>query len=67
VRDLTVTTAKQGLNLRGYADDHITDVRLRDVDLGMTTRPDVAEYVDGLVLDHVLENGEPLVLDAPVR
>jgi hypothetical protein len=60
VSNLTVGSAKQGLNLRGYPEDHIKGVRLTDVDFGTTTAPDVVQYVDGLVLDHVTENGAPL-------
>jgi len=59
---MTVQSAKQSLNLRGYSDDHITDVRLSDVDFGTTTTAPVVEYVDGLVLDNVTENGVPLVI-----
>ena len=62
VSNLTVGTAKQGLNLRGYPDDHIKGIRLTDVDFGTTSAPDVVEYVDGLVLENVTENGAPLTL-----
>lgn len=64
VSNLTVGTAKQGLNLRGYPEDHIRGVRLTNVDLGTTTAPDVVQYVDGLVLDDVVENGQPLTTAA---
>jgi hypothetical protein len=64
VRDLTVQSAAQGLNLRGYADDHIRGVTLTDVDFGTTTKPDVVENVDSLVLENVTENGRSLVLPA---
>lgn len=64
VSNLTVGTAKQGLNLRGYPEDHIRGVRLTNVDFGTTTAPDVVEYVDGLVLDNVVENGQPLTTAA---
>ena len=67
VSDLTVGTARRGLNLRGYADAPIVGVRLRHVDLGTTSQPGVVEHVEGLVLEDVIENGEPVVLDAPVR
>jgi polygalacturonase len=60
VSDLTVGSAKQGLNLRGYPEDHIKGVRLTNVNFGTTTAPDVVQYVDALVLDHVTENGVPL-------
>ncbi|HEV7899027.1 MAG TPA: glycosyl hydrolase family 28 protein [Planosporangium sp.] len=66
VRGMTVQSAAQGLNLRGYADDHILGVTLTDVDFGTTTTPDVVEYVDNLVLKNVTENGRPLTLPATV-
>ncbi|MFE9201230.1 glycosyl hydrolase family 28 protein [Micromonospora sp. NPDC007230] len=62
VRDLTVGQAGRALNLRGYADDHITNVTLTNVDFGTTGKPGVVEYVDNLVLRNVVENGQPLVL-----
>jgi len=60
VERMTVVSAKQSLNLRGYPEDHIRNVRLTDVDFGHTSAPPTVEYVDGLVLDHVTENGQPL-------
>jgi hypothetical protein len=60
ISNLIVESATQGLNLRGYSDDHIDRVTLRDIDFGTTTKPDVLEYVDHLVLDNVTENGEPV-------
>lgn len=60
VERMTVVSAKQSLNLRGYPEDHIRNVRLTDVDFGHTSKPPTVEYVDGLVLDHVTENGQPL-------
>ncbi|MFE9957310.1 glycoside hydrolase family 28 protein [Micromonospora sp. NPDC005299] len=62
VRDLTVRSAGRGLNLRGYPDAHIETVTLTDVDFGTTSRADVVEHVDNLVLRNVLENGVPLDL-----
>jgi polygalacturonase len=62
ISNMTVQSAKQSLNLRGYSDAHIVGVRLTDVDFGTTATPPVVEYVDGLVLDNVTENGEPLVI-----
>ena len=64
VSNLTVGTAQRGLNISGYPDDHINGIRLTDVDFGTTSRPDVVEYVDGLVLDNVVENGQPLTTAA---
>jgi polygalacturonase len=62
VRNLTVRSAGRALNLRGYSDAHIHGVTLTDVDFGTTSRPDVVEYVNDLVLRNVLENGAPLEL-----
>lgn len=62
-RRITVQSAERGLNLRGYEDDHITGVTLRNVDFGTTREPDVVMYVDDLVLHNVTENGKPVVLD----
>nr|WP_240948062.1 glycoside hydrolase family 28 protein [Planosporangium mesophilum] len=64
VSRMTVRSATQSLNLRGYADDHIRGVTLTDVDFGATTAPAVVEYVDTLVLRNVIENGKPLTLPA---
>ncbi|MGN6751012.1 MAG: glycoside hydrolase family 28 protein [Intrasporangium sp.] len=63
LRRITVQSAERGLNLRGYEDDHIAGVTLQDVDFGTTRKPDVVQYVDGLVLSNVTENGKPLVLN----
>lgn len=57
VRDVTVGSTSRALNLRGYADDPIRDVRLTNVDFGKVAKPDVVEYVNGLVLENVYENG----------
>jgi polygalacturonase len=59
---ITARSAERGLNLSGYPDAHITGVTLTDVDFGTTRKPDVVQYVDGLVLRNVTENGQPLVL-----
>jgi polygalacturonase len=64
VERLTVQTAQQSLNLQGYVDDHIRGVRLTDVDFGRTTKAPTVKYVDGLVLDNVVENGKPLTVQA---
>jgi len=62
VRNVTVRTATRALNLRGYADDHIRGITLTDIDFGTTSKPNVVEYVDDLILDNVIQNGEPLVI-----
>ncbi|WP_270888237.1 glycosyl hydrolase family 28 protein [Pedococcus sp. 5OH_020] len=62
VERMTVQSAKQSLNLRGYSDDHIRGVRLTDVDFGTTSKAPTVEYVDNLVLSNVTENGKPLVV-----
>ena len=68
ISNLTVQSAKQSLNLRGYSDDHITNVHLSNVDFGTTTAAPVVEYVDGLVLDNVHGErraaGHPIGLEA---
>ncbi|TWD75179.1 polygalacturonase [Kribbella amoyensis] len=67
VTGLTVGTARRSLNLKGYPDAPISGVRLQHVDFGTTSQPPVVQDVTGLVLTDVTENGQPLVLDAPVR
>ena len=62
VERMTVTSAAQALNLRGYADDHIRGVRLSGVDVGTTSKTSTVQYVDGLVLDDVRENGHVLTV-----
>ncbi|MFU8852066.1 glycoside hydrolase family 28 protein [Micromonospora sp. SL1-18] len=62
VSNITVRAAKQALNLRGYADDHIKGITLTDIDFGATSKPNVVEYVDDLVVTNVIQNGEPLVI-----
>lgn len=63
VERLTAQSAGRSLTLRGYPDKHISDVRLRDVDVGRTAEPPTVEFVDGLVLERVTENGRPLQVD----
>jgi len=64
VSNLTVTTAKQALNVQGYPEDHIRGITLSDIDFGTTKSPDVVRYVDSLVLNNVVENGKPLTVQA---
>lgn len=66
IERMTVRSARQSLNLRGYSDDHIRGVQLTDVDFGSTSMPPTVEHVDGLVLDNVTENGQPLEIAEPV-
>jgi hypothetical protein len=48
------------LNPRDYPDDPIGEIRLSNVDFQHTSQPSVVENVASLVLDRVLENGEPM-------
>ena len=60
VENLTVAQAGRALNVRGYPDDPIGEIRLTNVDFQHTTQPSVVENVTNLVLDNVLENGAPM-------
>jgi polygalacturonase len=60
VDNLVVAQAQRALNLRGYPDDPVGGIRLSNVDFRHTTQPSVVENVTSLVLDRVLENGEPM-------
>jgi polygalacturonase len=62
VENLTVAQAQRALNLRGYPDTPVHDVRLSSVDFQRTGQPSVVENVDGLVLTDVYENGAPMVV-----
>jgi polygalacturonase len=60
VSRVTVTSTPYALDMAGYADDHITDVTLTDCTFQTVTNPDIVQYVDGLVLTGVTENGKPV-------
>jgi polygalacturonase len=59
VEGLHVGTTKYVLDMRGYPDDHITDVTLTHCRFDTATSPDIVENVDGLVLTDVMVNGSP--------
>jgi polygalacturonase len=58
VRNLTCRQSKQAFNLRGYADAPIQNVRLEQCTFEHTSKPDVVEHVEGLVLKDVRVNGK---------
>lgn len=58
VRNLTCRYSRQALNLRGYADAPIQNVRLEQCTFEHTDTPDVVEHVQGLVLENVRVNGK---------
>ncbi|HJP72809.1 MAG TPA: glycoside hydrolase family 28 protein [Pseudonocardiaceae bacterium] len=60
VDNLHVGKAKQALDMAGYPNDHITDVTLTDCTFDTVTSTDTVQYVDGLVLTNVTENGKPV-------
>ncbi|TDV55007.1 glycoside hydrolase family 28 protein [Actinophytocola oryzae] len=60
VDSMTVEHAQRALNLRGYPEDPVGEVRLSNVDFRQTAAPSVVENVTGLVLDDVYENGAPM-------
>ena len=60
VDNLTVERAQRALNLRGYPDDPVGEIRLSNVDFQHTNQPSIVENVAGLVLDNVFENGAPM-------
>ncbi|HEV2783813.1 MAG TPA: glycoside hydrolase family 28 protein, partial [Actinophytocola sp.] len=60
IRNLTVETADRALNLRGYPDDPVRDIRLTHVNFQHANQPDIIEDVDGLLLRDVWENGQRL-------
>lgn len=63
VENMTVTNAKQSLNIEGYDDDHIRGLGLTNVDFGTTQKAPHVLYVDDIVLNNVTENGAPLTVD----
>ncbi len=60
VSNMTVETAGQSMNIRGYSDDFITGLYLTDVNFGTTAKPPTVEYVNDIVFINVYENGVPL-------
>jgi polygalacturonase len=55
-----VTSAVQGWNIQGYANDPVGTVRLRDITIsGPLSKDDIAAYVTDLELTNVVINGVP--------
>lgn len=57
LRDVTCRKAKYALNLRGFANSPIRDIRLERCSFDNVSEMDVVEYVQGLNLNDVRENG----------
>lgn len=53
IAKLTAKKAKYALYLRGFANDHIRDVRLEDCTIDGVAEENVVQNVDGLTLDRV--------------
>jgi polygalacturonase len=65
VRDVEVTNLRvkkcaMALSLRGYKNSPIRDVRLRDCAFETAAKPNVIEFVEGLVTERVTVNGAAL-------
>jgi polygalacturonase len=60
VQNLQCRQSRQALNLRGYEDDPIRNVRLEGCTFEHTARPDTIEHVEGIVLKDVRVNGKLL-------
>ncbi len=58
LRDVTCKKAKYALNLRSFASAPIRDVRLERCTFDNVSEMDVVEYVQGLTLNDVRENGK---------
>ena len=58
VENLTCGHCKQALDLRGYPDAPIRNVRLERCTFEHTDQPNVVEHVQGLVMNHVRINGK---------
>ena len=58
VRNLICKQSKQALNLRGYRDAPIQNVRIEQCTFEHTDKPNVVEHVEGLVLKDVRLNGK---------
>jgi hypothetical protein len=55
-----VERAQRALNLRGYPDNPVGEIRLTNVDFQQTAQPSIVENVANLVLTNVYENGAPM-------
>ena len=60
IQNLTCRRSKQALNLRGYDDAPIQNVRLEQCNFEHADKPNVVENVKGLVLTGVRVNGKLL-------
>ena len=60
IRNVTCGRCTDALNLRGYANSPIRDVRVIDCRFDHAQKPNVIEHVEGLQLRNVLINGKPL-------
>src|SRR5581483_8958137 len=58
VQNLNCRKSRQALNLRGYLDAPIQNVKLEHCTFERTDKPDVVEQVQGLVLKDVRVNGK---------
>ena len=58
VRGLTCRKAKYALNVRGFPNAHISNLRLERCDFGQVSNPSVVENVDNLLLKEVTINGK---------
>jgi polygalacturonase len=62
VTRLSVGSTPYALDMAGYPDDHITDVTLTDCTFTSVGKADLVQYVDGLVLTRVTENGKAVTV-----
>jgi polygalacturonase len=60
VVNLTCKKSQTAWTLRGFAKAPVRDVRIRNCVFESTARPNVAENVEGLVVNHVTVNGSPV-------
>jgi polygalacturonase len=58
VRNLTCRQSRQAMNLRGFEEAPIRDVRVENCVFEHTDRADVVEHVVGLQLENVTINGK---------
>lgn len=65
IRNVTATTANYAFYLRGFPNNHISDIRLYDCNFDNVVRSNVIEFVDHLHLDNVTVNGEIFVGPEP--
>jgi polygalacturonase len=60
VANVTVRKCAMALSLRGYKDSPVSDVRLSNCTFEKAAKPNIIENVEGLKLDHVTVNGQPV-------